>query len=334
MRSTVQSALILTLLALFLACPLASAEDGITVLPVVTPAEAQPNLELDATTSQMVVEPGDALEVVYALANTGGGPITIIQRAASPAAALPVTVKVTDAQGAPLAEATFGKPGGRLSLPGVTSTGPMRITGTEKVAPKDKWPLGTLKVQVSYSVVGENYGSMGVGPIPGNFTGTLSSPVVDVIVKPEGWREKTYRAYVSAIEKMVRERMKEHSFEFREARKMVEPTITADKAAASACIAMNYEALTGDIKTETPRLKTFPGSYTIFVSDPRSTHPAQPELSALLDNGLVYVWFVSDLQSNFYIQKLHEVTQGILNDLQSKPLSLDSSTPAMESTGK
>jgi hypothetical protein len=342
MRSAIVSALATAVLSLMVFCVCALAAET----PAAKPPDVAANLDLVIMSSQKVLEPGDALEVAYSLANMNSGAVVLIQKAASPVLALPLDWKITDDKGQMIAETTSGKPGGKVSIPGVTSNGPLCITQTDKLNIPGKLPLGTLVITASYTVSRGMYGSSEMLPSPESFVGTVTSKTTEAVVKPEGWREKAYRAYVSAIESGLREKLKPLNFEFREARNVTPAAIIADKNGASGVLQMNYEALDINDAAKTARLRTFPGSFTIFAGDPRSPHPSDPKVGSEVENGLIYVWFVADLQNKWFIEKLFPLAMETLKEVAAKsPLnevagvSVEStaaiqSTAAVESTAK
>jgi len=340
-----RSAMLSGLATLALSLPISGAYAAAAETPATKAPDIAANLDLGIMSTQKVLEPGDTVEVAYSLANMNSGAVVLIQRAASPVLALPLTWKVADDKGRMIVETTSGKPGGKVSIPGVTSNGPLCITGTEKLNIPGELPLGTLVITASYTVSREMYGSSEMLPSSDQLIGTVTSKTTEIVVKPEGWREKAYRTYVQAIEANLREKLKPLNFEFREARNVTPAAIIADKNGASGVLQMNYEALDINDAAKTARLKTFPGSFTIFAGDPRSPHPSDPKAGSEVEDGLIYVWFVADLQNKWFIEKLFPLATETLKEVAAKsPLgasafaSVESTatveSTAVESTGK
>lgn len=274
---------------------------------------APPLLDLACASQRKVVEASGEIVVKYALTVVRDRKATV---AVCPGEkqAVPIAWKVTDTEGKVVAEMPAGQAGPSILLDGARAT-TMGVYGEAKIKPAEKWPEGTLRVEATYTATADMYAKGAEGA----FVGTLASKPFDIVVKPDGWKEETYRKYSSALERMLKARLRPKAFEFPELRKLENVTVTLSPDGAVGRFKLEREYLDIDDKKQTARLRKAEGFLEFVARDPWSPRQSAPDTQGLVEDGLVSVEFRYQMGSNKWLTSaLPPIEEAILQDLRAK----------------
>ena len=296
------------LLLVFLSPCGMSAEPAATTAAQTTPAAL---IELGIDGRQKVFEVSGQIEMRYALTVASDQTAGIVKSSA------PLGWKITDASGKVVLEVAPGKADSPAALDGhsVATSG---IYGEQNIKPAEKWPEGVLRVEATYSATREMYAALGAVPADA-FVGAISSKPVEIIVKPDGWKEQTYKRYAAALERMLKSKLRPLAFEFPEARNLENVTVVTLPEGAVGRFKLEREYLEILKEQKTARLRKAEGFLEFAARDPWAKPDVPPDVKGPVEDGLVSVEFRYNMATNKWLAgRLPIIEAEILKDLQAK----------------
>jgi len=298
-------------LLLFVACVAVQAAES----PAPSPAPSAPLLELGCAARKKVIEASKEIEMCYALTVARDKTATIIKPS------VPLAWKVTDPAGAVILQIEPAKPAETVKLDGHTSL-TCGVFAQENIKPQAKWPVGVVRVEASYAATRDMYKSLGSGAPPYAFVGEIASKPVEIVVKPDGWKEDTYGRYAKALERMLKSKLRPLAFEFPEVRDLESVTVAMTPEGAVGRFKLVREMLVDiddDPKRMDVRLRRYEGFLEFAARDPLAERNLPPDLQGLAEDGLVSIEFRYDMTTNpAFTKRLPFIEEEILKDLQKK----------------
>ena len=215
-----------------------------------------------------VVEAAEPITMRYALAKSPLAPNGAVKTVG------PIIWTVKDGDGKVLMEATSEAPS---------------PSGEFAIKAKEAWPLGKLVVSASSPFTGEIQESIEAGAPRTPVSSSLTAKVAEFVVKPDGWREATYRQVMDELHVTLRANLDQHAFEFPELRDLQKVTYDISTRGAIGRITLFREALDVDSEKQTARLKKHEGFLEFAAVDPVAPREMKADARGLVQDGLVAI---------------------------------------------
>ena len=276
-------------------------------------AAAATTLELSISSVRKVVETSEDIELSCTLCDSSRKPFPVETSAQGGEVLIPVLVTVEGQTRSSSVPTEFRAPAG---TPSFVYAGKCIVAGIPQGGRSEKWPLGPITVKAVYAAPADSptgpKGDEKAKPVE------ITSNVLEMVVKADGWRANAYRTYIDVLEKALRDKLGPLAFEFPEVRDLKPASITAKPDGALGIFKLTREYLDIDDKTKTARLKRAEGSLEFAVVDPWAPEPGgKSDLCGLVEDGLVALDFRYKMTTNKWLaDKLYSVESQIVKELK------------------
>jgi len=281
-----------------------------------SPESGPRELTLEISSGAKVIEPGESIALLWQIRGAGRDAGTVKVKA------------VRDFKVSALSSLGMWMSGSMeagftaefaVAIDEPAGAGSKSITAAE-MGYKDAWTAGLIRMSASCYVEAETKAA-GEGGETKPVAGTLKSNRIEVVIKPEGWKEETYKKYLDGMHRMAMETFKPMGFEFPELRKLDEYTVTVTPQGAFGRWKLVREYLEIDDKAKTARLRTGYSSFEIAAMDPWARRDVPADLRGFGEDGLVAIDFRADITTNKWLaEKLPSVEEDMLKRLKEKGL--------------
>ncbi len=252
-----------------------------------------------------VVEQSAGLPMRYSITNGSGAEQMVLAATLGEETVMPVVWKVTDASGAVVLETVLAE---GLTAKNLSAEGEGRfLSGEEVLAPKDKWPLGTLRIE----------GFINASRSDSEQLFGVTARSVQVEVKEDGWKEATYKRCAEGLEKVLRAKFGTMAFEFPEARDLSVLTYESTPDWVTGRFKLVREYLEIDDKAKTARLRKKDGAFEFTAGDPLARAGVPCDVRGYIEGGLVALDFKQTVDTNkWFVERLPVVEEEIIKAIR------------------